>query len=178
MPTIMDIDFTWAVSGKWSWYKFRLWPFDRKLLYFSSNKIYSTTLCWILNQTRFDALLSSAFIGGDVITATRGPFICSLIRCPFFWRGVNRPQVVSRHRHDWNEHGRSWDAVSKQRRWWRRLVVIVLDSSHPIVWLVRHVCSDKVKFSSSNCAKNTTDILVWVSFFSSKHNLMSSAIYY
>ena len=29
----------------------------------------------------------------------------------------------------------------------RRLLVIVLDLSHPIVWLVRHVCSDKTQFS-------------------------------
>ena len=26
-------------------------------------------------------------------------------------------------------------------------MVIILDSSHPIVWLVRHVCSDKAEFS-------------------------------
>ena len=28
-----------------------------------------------------------------------------------------------------------------------RLVVIILELSRPIVWLVRHVCSDKAKFS-------------------------------
>ena len=29
----------------------------------------------------------------------------------------------------------------------RRLVVIISDLSHPIVWLVRYVCSDKAEFS-------------------------------
>ena len=27
------------------------------------------------------------------------------------------------------------------------IVAIILDLSHPIVWLVRHVCSDKAEFS-------------------------------
>ena len=52
-------------------------------------------------------LLSSAFIRGDLNPATRGPFIWSLISCLFFWRGVNRRQEVSRHRHDLKERGRS-----------------------------------------------------------------------
>ena len=28
-----------------------------------------------------------------------------------------------------------------------KALVIILDLSHPIVWLVRHVCSDKAEFS-------------------------------
>ena len=37
--------------------------------------------------------------------------------------------------------------ASKQRHWWqRRLVVIILDSSRPVVWLFRHVRSDKAEF--------------------------------
>ena len=40
----------------------------------------------------------------------RGPFPSLLISCPFFWRGVNRRQVISRHHHDLKERGRSWYA--------------------------------------------------------------------
>ena len=29
----------------------------------------------------------------------------------------------------------------------RRLLVIILDLSRPVVWLFRHVCSDKAEFS-------------------------------
>ena len=34
-------------------------------------------------------------------------------------------------------------------------MVIILDSSHPIVWLVRHVCSDKAEFSFLQKKKKT-----------------------
>ena len=46
--------------------------------------------------------LSSAFIRGDLNAATRGPFIRSLISCPFFWQGVNKCQEVSHHHHNLN----------------------------------------------------------------------------
>ena len=45
-------------------------------------------------------LLSSTFIKGDLNAVTRGPFIHSLISCPFLWRGVNRCLEVSHHHHD------------------------------------------------------------------------------
>ena len=51
----------------------------------------------IIHRPNVSTLLSSAFIRDDLIAATRCPSICSLISCPFFWRGVNRPQVVSCH---------------------------------------------------------------------------------
>ena len=44
------------------------------------------------------------------------------------------------------ERGRS-QYVRVPNKGARRLLVIVLDLSHPIVWLVRHVCSDKTEFS-------------------------------
>ena len=40
----------------------------------------------------------------------RSLFICSLFSCTFFWRGVNRRQVISRHHHDLKERWRSWYA--------------------------------------------------------------------
>ena len=43
------------------------------------------------------------------------------------------------------ERGRS-QYVRVPNKGARRLLVIVLDLSHPIVWLVRHVCSDKTDF--------------------------------
>ena len=45
-----------------------------------------------VDRPNVPTLLSSALIRGDQIVATRGPFIFSLISCPFFWRGVNRRQ--------------------------------------------------------------------------------------
>ena len=75
-----------------------------------------------IHRPNVSTLLSSAFIRGDLNAATRGPFIWSLISCLFSDR--------------------------KQRRWWkRRLVVIILELSHPIIRLVRHVCSDKAEVS-------------------------------
>ena len=44
------------------------------------------------------------------------------------------------------ERGRS-QYVRVPNKGARRLLVIVLDFPHPIVWLVRHVCSDKTEFS-------------------------------
>ena len=44
------------------------------------------------------------------------------------------------------ERGRS-QYVRVPNKGARRLLVIVLDLPHPIVWLVRHVCSDKTEFS-------------------------------
>ena len=124
-----------------------------------------------IHRPNVSTLLSSTLIRGDLIAATRGPFICSLISCPFFCGGVNRRQVVSPHHHDLKERGRGWYArlpnkgaggiITIRRsvggvdmpgfltkRWWkRRLMVLILDLSHLIVWLVRHVCSDKAEFS-------------------------------
>ena len=37
-----------------------------------------------IHRPNVSTLLSSAFIRDDLIAATRGPFICSLISCPFF----------------------------------------------------------------------------------------------
>ena len=54
-----------------------------------------------VDRPNVPTLLSSALIKGDQIVATRGPFIFSLISCPFFWRGVNRRQerghLISEH---------------------------------------------------------------------------------
>ena len=54
-----------------------------------------------VDRPNVTTLLSSALIRGDQIVATRGPFIFSLISCPFFWRGVNRRQerghLISEH---------------------------------------------------------------------------------
>ena len=58
-----------------------------------------------IHRPNASTLLSSAFISGDLIAATRGPFICYLISCPFFLRGVNRRLVVRHHHHDLNECG-------------------------------------------------------------------------
>ena len=90
----------------------------------------------IIHRPNVSTLLSSAFIRDDLIAATRGPSICPLISCPFFWRGVNRPQVVSCHH---QEGGDDMPGFRKKRWWWRRLGVILSFSlSHPFVWLVRH----------------------------------------
>ena len=37
-----------------------------------------------IHKSNVSTLLTSAFIRGDLIAATRGPFICLLISCPFF----------------------------------------------------------------------------------------------
>ena len=39
------------------------------------------------------------------------------------------------------------------------IVAIILDLSHPIVWLVRHVCSDKAEFSFLQKKKGGFDAL-------------------
>ena len=49
-----------------------------------------------IHRPNVSTLLSSAFIRGDLNTATRGPFIWSLISGLFFWRGVNRRQGANR----------------------------------------------------------------------------------
>ena len=45
----------------------------------------------------------------------RGPFICSLISCTSFWRGLNRRQEVSRHHHDKGAGAELICQASKQR---------------------------------------------------------------
>ena len=48
-----------------------------------------------IHKHNVSTFLCSAFIRGDLIVATRGPFMSSPSSCPFFWRGVNMRQVVS-----------------------------------------------------------------------------------
>ena len=79
--------------------------------------------------------LSSAFIRGDLIATTRGYFIFSFIICPFFWRGVNKRYVVSRHHYDLKERGRSWYARPPNKgaggnvdKWYSSLLMVFIAS--------------------------------------------------
>ena len=75
-----------------AWVAFR---HDLMLLWFRD--LMNVTKKATIHRPNVSTLLSGAFIRGDLTTATRGPFLCSLISCPFFWWGVNGCQVVSRH---------------------------------------------------------------------------------
>ena len=39
-------------------------------------------------------------------------------------------------------------------------MVIILELSHPIVWLVRHVCSDKAEFSEVLCLSFISSLIM------------------
>ena len=56
-----------------------------------------------IQRPNVSTLLLSAFIRGDLNTATRGPFIWSPISGLFFWGGVNRHQEANHHCHDLKE---------------------------------------------------------------------------
>ena len=80
----------------------------------------------------------STFIRSDLIAATSGLFICSLISCPFPWRGVNRRQVVSFHHYDLKTHFHPWynaplDPISCNTKfpdYWKPSKIVFL-KSHP-----------------------------------------------
>ena len=81
-----------------------------------------------IHRPNVSTLLSSAFIRGDLNTATRDPFIWSLISGLFFWRGVNRRQGANRHRHDLKERGRSFLVYFEDDCWitgWSNLFFVL-----------------------------------------------------
>ena len=78
------------------------------LLWFRDLMNVTEKLHFIDPMFRHSCLMPS--LEADLIVATSAPFKCTLISCSFFWRGVNRRQVVSRHRHDLNQRGPSWYA--------------------------------------------------------------------